>query len=415
MTAPAGYWSSPWPAEDGGPRRRQVPHGTPGPGVRAHERLTATFRALMATTMVVWRDPGELYLLAHTLGPDTVAWVERVDPLTLEPQVRSPDLPGGPMWPGGVAVLADGSLLSVYGTWAHRLDPTTLEPVAARRLPGARPYNSFVVLADGTVATKDFAKDGDEPSTLHLLDPVTLDDRAAPLDLPERSIARLSATDATVYAVGDTHVWRVDWDGRAATLDAHWAPRYRTHEGQTYGWDIVLTDDAGWFLDDGEGTEQYAGTFVGRGASSCPLHLVRVGLGAGDVELREVCGRPGGIIANPPVVDSERGIAVAYDSANAALTAFAVAPDGIGRQLWARDQAHAAHLLLYPDTGELVTHDHDPADGEQVVVLDIASGEERARVATGSPVQSVLFPAPGAARDWYSCSFAGISRVAADA
>jgi len=72
---------------------------------------------------------------------------------------------------------------------------------------------------------------------------------------------------------------------------------------------------------------------------------------------------------------------------------------------------------LFPDTGELLTGDHDPArHAEQAVVLDIATGVELARADTGSPVQSVLFPAPGFGRDLYTCSFTTVSRlwVAAD-
>ncbi|MCB0972563.1 MAG: hypothetical protein KDA97_13740, partial [Acidimicrobiales bacterium] len=48
----AGYWPSPWPAEDGGPRRTQGPGGATGttasirfaPGLRAGRPLQATSR-----------------------------------------------------------------------------------------------------------------------------------------------------------------------------------------------------------------------------------------------------------------------------------------------------------------------------------------------------------------------------------
>jgi hypothetical protein len=67
-------------------------------------------------------------------------------------------------------------------------------------------------------------------------------------------------------------------------------------------------------------------------------------------------------------------------------------------------------MIRYPDTGELVVNDHGDA-GDAVVVLDIESGEERARVATGSPVQSVVFPAAGFERDLWYTSFAGVAHV----
>ena len=46
-----------------------------------------------------------------------------------------------------------------------------------------------------------------------------------------------------------------------------------------------------------------------------------------------------------------------------------------------------------------------------LVVLDIETGGERFRIASGSAVQSVLFPAPGWDRDIYYCSFAGLARL----
>ena len=82
MAAP-GYWSSPWPAEDGGPRRLQVPVGLPGPDF-ASGKVTITSREAVATTMLVLREPGEVYALRHTAGPDALSWVERIDPVTLE-------------------------------------------------------------------------------------------------------------------------------------------------------------------------------------------------------------------------------------------------------------------------------------------------------------------------------------------
>ena len=148
--------------------------------------------------------------------------------------------------------------------------------------------------------------------------------------------------------------------------------------------------------------------------SEAPLHLVRVDLASGAVSLTQICGLPGGIIANPPVVDEVRRIVVGYDSGNGVLAAFDVAEDGSCSLRWRHEQNHASHLVLFPDTGELVTNDHDPATfADAIVVRDVASGAERLRVATGSPVQSVLFPAAGFDRDLYYCSFTTVARVAA--
>ncbi len=79
---------------------------------------------------------------------------------------------------------------------------------------------------------------------------------------------------------------------------------------------------------------------------------------------------------------------------------------------WSRPQDHASHLVRYADTGELVTADYDHGRfADQVVVLDLETGAEKARADTGSPLQSVVFPAAGFDRDLYLCSFTTLSRV----
>jgi hypothetical protein len=49
---------------------------------------------------------------------------------------------------------------------------------------------------------------------------------------------------------------------------------------------------------------------------------------------------------------------------------------------------------------------------EDVLVLDIDSGEERGRAPVPSLFQSVLFPCPGWNRDLYYCSFSTVARIA---
>ena len=363
----------------------------------------------MVNTMVVLREPGEVYLLCHTGGDDAVSWVEQLHPTTLETIERSPDLPGGPTWPGGMVAHADGSLYVVFGCHAHRLSPQ-LTLLASATLPRRRAYNSFVVLPDGHLVMKDFPRNDRMRSEVVVLRPGDLA-LVARCELPEPSIARLSADGEDVYAVGDDHLFRLRWDGVELRLDSTLDARYRTIEGQTFGWDAVLAGGAAWFLDNGEGSDRYAGTFRGLGVSTAPLHLVRVDLTTGEVQLAEVSGLPGGLIANPPAVDVDRGVAVGYDSGNGVVTAFRISPDGIGDRLWSTSLNHAAHPLLFPDTGEVVLCHHEPGVGESVVVLEVETGRELGRVATGSPVQSVVFGAAGFENDLYLCSFTTVTRV----
>jgi hypothetical protein len=409
-----GYWESPWPAEDGGPRREQAPHGDGALALRSGGTLTITSRSLLAPTMVVLREPGEVFVQGNTMGGDGTAWVERVDPVTLATIERSPDLAGGPFWPGGVAAHANGSLYVTFGRCCHRLAPDC-SLLASRELPRDRPYNSLLVLPDGHLVMKDFDLTTHDPAQLVVLEPERLE-AVATIDVGEASIARLSADGNRVYVVGVTAVHRFDWDGTRQQLarDQSWRPRYRTFDGQGYGWDPVVTRDGVWFLDNGEGTDGFGGWFRGKGVATAPLHLVRVDDRAPDasVSYTEVCGLPGGIVANPPAYDATRRIAVGYDSGNGVLAAFNV--DGNrATPRWRREQDHGAHMVRWPASGELLTCDF--RDGvDHVVVLDIESGDELGRVATGSPVQSVLFPAPGWDRDAYYCSFTTLARVAVE-
>src|ERR1035437_5494768 len=251
-------WPSPWPTEDGGPRRSQAPSEVQGPGSRPAGRVvTAAVGDAFATTMVVLREPGEVFALRHTLGrrplrdPST-GWVERIDPITLAAVGRSPDLAAGaagPFGPGGIAAHANGSLHVVYGCFCHRLS-AQLKLLASRRLPQPRPYNSFVVLADGTLAMKDIDRARRHPARLMLLDPVTLAPRCPDLHLPESVVPRLSADGDSLYAIGERTVYRYRWDGDRLQCDLE-IP-YLASRGPSYGWDPVIEGGQLWFLDNGE-------------------------------------------------------------------------------------------------------------------------------------------------------------------
>lgn len=404
-----------WLSEDGGPQRRQWVGGA-SLDLDPSERLHVTSRPMMVVTMVVSPSPDELFALCHTGGDAAESWVERLDPTSLEILGSSERLRGGPAWPGGIAVHDDGDLYVVFANHAHRLT-RDLRCVATRELPRNRPYNSFVTLPDGRLVTKDFS--GSRPghelvepfdsTELVVLEPGTLQ-IIDTLQLPEASIARLSADGYEVHVVGTTSLLRARWDGERLALDDFRAA-YRVFEGQGFGWDAVIEDGCAWFLDNGESTHRFAGTLRGVGTATAPLHLVRVDLMTAEVSFAEICGLPGGVVANPPAVDARRRVVVGFDSGNGVLCGFRY-DDRTITKVWSHEQNHGSHMLLYPESGEVVTAHHDSNRGmEQVVVRDVETGVEKARVDTGSPIQSVVFPATGWRRDFYWCSMLAISRV----
>ncbi len=440
----AALWPSPWPAEDGGPLRQQAPAGLGGLRVAPGQTLRlAAVRDAFATTMVVLRAPGEAFVLRHTMARrpllhPSCSWVERIDPRTLAVLARSPELPGGPFWPGGLAAHANGSLHVVHGRYCHRLS-SRLELLATRQLPQPRPYNSFVVLGDGTLAMKDLDLELRVPAALTLLDPDTLVPRCREVPVPETAIARLSADGDMLYVVGARTVWRYRWDGAQLQRDEGWQVRYHGGPRHSYGWDPVIAGGQLWFLDNG--AHDYTTTMRHAGRASGPVRLHRISLeDASDREIVDVCGMPRGAVTDPPLYDAGRRIAIGYDSANGIVSAFRFG-DRL-EPLWRRELQHAAHMIEFPETGELVLHDFSgpaiaasgparaiarrwsgPArsalvrralargSGDDVVIVDIETGAERARGRVPSMFQSVLFPAPGFARDLYWCTFSTLARL----
>ena len=410
---PAGYWPSPWPGEDGGPARRQVPHGAPGLDIRPDESLESTFRLAPVAMMPVLRDPGEVYLLACSgPGDDTTMTLERIDPESLEPVSTTGPVPTGPFWPGGVAAHADGSLVVVQGNRIHTVAPDcTVERTTELRRP--RPYNSFVCFDDGSVVTKDFGIDTDEPCEVVVLDPATHQLRAAPVELPEPSIGRIAADGDALYVTGITTSYRLRWDPTSGELrlDDGWQHRYR-RDGGSYGWDPCLAGGSMWVMDGGADSRRFTGTFRGCGTDPAPSRVIRVSVDdAADHEAFEISGLPNGFQCNVMIYSDVHDTAVAFDAGNGVVAAWQPRPDGPTLR-WQAELGHAAHLLLWEDTGELVLGDHDAERGDHVVIVDVLTGEERARAATGSPMQTALFPCPGWARDLYHTTMAGIWRAA---
>lgn len=415
MTAATGYLSSPWPGEDGGPARTQAPRSGAALGLVDGETLGCITRNTLLSTMTVLGGPGEVYLLTHSairarFGLPTTACVERIDPLTLKTLQRSPRLTGGPMWPGGMAVHRNGDLYVVYGRHAHRLN-RNCEPVASITLPLAQPYNSFVILDNGLIVTKNLSDN--RAAHLSVIDADTMALIGAGTECPEASIARLSAIGNTVYVVGVRSVFRYDWDETQRQLvpDPGWRFDYIGTTAQSYGWDASLSGGQAWFMDNGR--HRYFYTMVGAGVSPSPNRLIRVSLtDAADHAALPVCGLPGGSITNPPLYDSQRQIVVAYDSANRHLAAWRFDANARGlTPLWQKSPfGCASHMLLYPDTGELVVNDYRHF-GEEVVVLDIATGAERGRVRVGGITQGVVFPSVGWHRDVYWCSMGRLARI----
>ena len=410
----AAYYPSPWPGEDGGPQRLQAARAPSTLNLQPGEKLACVTRNTLMSTMTVLGDPGEVYLLTHSalrsqLGLATTSCVELIDPHSLQMRKSSPRLPGGPMWPGGMAIHRNGDIYVVYGRYAHRLDRACALK-ASLELPAAQAYNSFVILDNGLIVAKNLSDT--HAASLSVIHPETLRPACAPVVCPEPSIARLSAVGNTVYVVGVRSICRYHWDDAVQTLrlDHDWQWNYIGATAQSYGWDPVIDGQNAWFMDNG--LHRYRINMLGAGVRPSANRLLRVSLSdARDHASLDVSGLPRGSITNPPLVDVQRRIVVAFDSANQVLRAWRIGADHMLAPLWIKtDFGVASHLVLYPESGELVVNDYRRW-GEEVVVLEVETGSERGRVRSGGITQGVVFPSVGWERDLYWCSMGRLARV----
>lgn len=409
------YYPSPWPGEDGGPARLSAPQSGGGLNIKAGEKLSAVIRKIHVGTMTVLGDPGEVFLLTHGMirskfGLPTTCCVERVDSLSLQTICKSPRLSGGPAWPGGIAVHRNGDLYVVYGRYVHRLN-RSCERMASYQLPINRPYNSFVILDNGLLVTKDISEVGH--STISVADPISMRAACAPIPLREPSIARLSAVGNTVYVIGVKTAFRYHWNDASGTLefDQTWRFDYIGNSTQTYGWDAVIDGKNIWFMDNGKHT--YMIKMIGNGVRRSPNNLIRVSISdSSDAQIIPISGINGGSVTNPPLIDLQRRIIIAFDSANRYLRAWRFDADSSAlRQLWEKSAfGCASHMILYADSGELVTNDYRKS-GEEVVVLNIETGVEIGRTRIGGISQGVVFPSAGWGRDFYWTTFNRLARV----
>ena len=133
---------------------------------------------------------------------------------------------------------------------------------------------------------------------------------------------------------------------------------------------------------------------------------------AANHQLLPISGLQGGSITNPPLVDRQRNIVLGYDSANRHLQAWRFDLDReLLTPLWHKARfGCASHMILYPDSGELVVNDYR-RHGEEVVVLNIETGAEIARVRSGGLNQGVVFPSTGWNRDFYWSSMGRLARI----
>jgi hypothetical protein len=428
-----GYWPSPWPVETGDNHRPKVVAGG-GLDLAPTDRLAATTRHTGRwPVMLVQRDRGELYLHGTTsiADPNPAGWVERIDPVTLQPLTTSGDLPtGGHEWGGSVAVHRNGDLYTVNGRFLHRLDPHCWV-VAEAELPVDHAHDGLLILDDGSIVTKDIRL-GPEPSTLTVCDPDL--QILSSVQLPEASMGRVAAAGEIIYVPGITTIHRYRWNGSELKRDDNWTPRYRRDDQGGPAWDAAIDRERVWLMTNGNiapiehrfsatptrrDAPAYANAeVVVDGGPEWPDPVRAIGVSIDDqsdvIELVPT-EHPGGWVIAPPLISGD--LAVAWDTGNTGVAAFDISSGRFGEMLWFQPFRPSMQPLLYRETNELVINDFrflpDDQTSDDLVVLDARTGQMKARVPTGATRLNGMFPCPGWDRDLYYCSTGTVTRIQA--
>ena len=425
-----GYFKSTWPVECGGNRRQKSSKGR----LNA-ENAVAEVQTVPSdkwNVMVIKRDAGEFYLggtMPYFFGPEPYGWVQKFDPITLETLSESPKLPcGGHVWCGAIAAHENGNIIKVNGNYMHSLD-RNCGVVKETKLPIDRAHNGLLVLSDGTIVTKDCRLEGQGNSSITRLDPNTLETLDAPLSLPEGSMGRiasdLSSDGEFIFVPGIEKIWKIRVSEEGLEVEDDWAPRYRELNGnQGLAWDGCISDDYIWIMDNGDidSVRSIYGVHPnGRfkeyqslsWRSPAPWkgkqRLIRISLTSGQLNFIEPFAKDGGGIIAPPVNIPEHNMCVAWDSINGGIAGISYSEEEL-EVSWKKDLRATMQPVVFPDSQELVIN-HYEKGRDQIVVLDILSGEILSQVDVNSSLANGMFLTPGNNRDIFYCSTGAFSRI----
>ena len=427
-----GYYDSPWPAECGGPRRQKIPRSS-GLNIKEHEVISQVTRANGEwNVMMVLRDPGEVFLMGnnHINSIEKYGFLEKIDPVSLEPIKRSPNLPsGGHTWCGGVVVHQNGFLYLNNGNFCYKLDPDC-NVISSKQLPQNSAYNSFLIMSDGCLVMKNIEHDQKASSRFVILDPLNLEQIGDEIEIPENSMGRIAMdTDLNgnhlIYVPGNDRFFRFKYENSTLVLDESWKPKYRTlSEGeQSFSWDSCICEGGCWFLDNGDNranvtifsTRPFGQSLPARGSvfqglSSSEQKLFRVDLNdSSNVEVIRPFNKKMGSIFSPPAFDPNKNIALAFDTGNGLLAGIKYSQiDGFNK-LWEKPTRISMQMVLFSDTSEILVNDFRTGF-DNLIVLDLETGKEKGRVATQSTTANGMFLSPGWNRDFYYCSIGAIAR-----
>ena len=100
---------------------------------------------------------------------------------------------------------------------------------------------------------------------------------------------------------------------------------------------------------------------------------------------------------------------VAWDSINGGIAGISYSEEEL-EVSWKKDLRATMQPVVFPDSQELVIN-HYEKGRDQIVVLDILSGEILSQVDVNSSLANGMFLTPGNNRDIFYCSTGAFSRI----
>jgi hypothetical protein len=418
-----GYYQNSTCATEYGGIRRQKHARSPGLNIQPDETLQVTSRRFEKGKWVVGtvNADNRLFIFGCSVPsqPDiSIGWVEEVDPITLETIRQSPDLKtGGHNWCGGAAVLADGTLITGFGNRIHKLTQD-LELIAELELPVDHAHNGISLLSDGMMITRNLEHDHSKKSVFTVFDPSTMQ-VVKRVEFVGASIGRfcvdLTPEGEFVYATTPTHIHRLIYKDQNLILDENWNASYDLPgEDQSFAWCNTVGDGSVWFMDMGDtppletimraypvGTKPLAFSKP----CSAPVRVHRVSTtDSSSTDVLTPFDLPNGGHNASPLYVQDKKILLTFDTNNRKTGAWRFNGPGDFEELWVHDIANSNQVLYYPDTGEVVLDDVLDDKTVDAVVIDIETGEEKGRTATGTRYPAAMAFYPGLNRDCYSTS-----------
>ena len=401
-----------WVSEDNGYDRLQIVFPNyKSLNITNKSKIQIVKKRLFFGQMIIVANFNELYLLKsqiirnHIFKLPNKIKIEKLCPITLRTLKSTSWLKAGKFWPGGITVHFNEKIYVISGRWCYCLD-SLCNVLISIKLPLQEAYNGFIITSNGVLITKQISDKYN--AEILLIDPNNLNIIYRTIAL-EPSVARLSFKNNFLYVVGIYSIFRYKFipDQNKLDLDLSWCFCYTSKKEQSYAWDCIITENDVWFMDNGK--HNYLYSLRNRGKNKLANRIIRVSIENSNNYLIEyISSKKYGTVTNPPLYDTDRNILIAYDAGNAIIKAYRYYKEHNKlKEIWSKENfGVSSHFIFYQQSGELCTNDYKSLwQGDSSVILDIETGEEKARIPLNNYMQGVVFPAAGCSQNYYYLTF----------